>query len=340
MRRGLAAGMLLPLTMLYAALNALRCHLYRTGILKSLNVNALVIVVGNVVAGGAGKTPTVIEIIKFFQRHQILVGVISRGYGRKSSICLEVDKDISAQEAGDEPTLIQRTTGVPVFVSARRYLGAVALLSKYPGIQVIICDDGLQHYGLFRDIEICIFDDRGLGNGWLMPSGPLREPWPRKPVFEAGQSRERLLVLHTGDHPKFAGFRASRNLSRTFRRMNGSSVSIDDFLAGNSKPLLAIAGIAQPEQFFGMLRTLGLRLEQTIALPDHSDFLKIPLEKLEDFQLICTEKDAFKLWGMHPDAIAIPLEQHIEPAFFDCLHACINALNEPKLSSNHGHETT
>jgi tetraacyldisaccharide 4'-kinase len=339
-RRGFLAYALLPLSLLYIGITALRRHLYRVGIFESKRVNAVVIVVGNVVAGGAGKTPTVIEIVKFFQQRKIRVGVVSRGYGRKSSACEEVHPNASAYTSGDEPKLIQSVTGVPVFVAAQRYLGAVALLAKYPDIRVIVCDDGLQHYELCRDIEVCVFDDRGLGNGWLMPSGPLRENWPRNPVLEAGQLNDRLLILHTGQHPQFAGFRASRNLSGTLKRVDGVSISVAEFLKSNEKPLLAIAGIAQPEIFFRMLRMMGIPIVQTMALPDHSDFHELSLHKLENFQLICTEKDAYKLWETQPDALAIPLEQHSEPDFFAYLDTCMNALLEAKLSSPHGHETT
>ncbi len=308
--------------------------------LKPLRVKAIVIVVGNVITGGAGKTPTVIEIVKHLQSRGISVGVVSRGYGRKRSSCEEVSKQSSPSDVGDEPKLIHHATNAPVFVANSRYEGASELLSKYPAMNVIVCDDGLQHYKLYRDIEVCVFDDRGVGNGWLLPSGPLREPWPRAPLRAVGQSDDHILVLHTGGSPKFDGFRAQRKLSRNCLMADGRSVAMEEWIASIQKPILAIAGIAQPALFFDMARAIGLEIAQTMAMPDHSDFQDIDAQTLGSFQVICTEKDAFKLWKFVPDAVAIPLEQHSETDFFKNLDLRINRLLATKLSSPHGYQIT
>jgi tetraacyldisaccharide 4'-kinase len=190
--RGVWVMLLWPLSRVFLALVHLRRWLYRTGWMRSTRVAVPVVVVGNVVVGGVGKTPVVIALVEHFQSKGLRVGVVSRGYGRGNgpgnglggghsadSDCLEVHPDGSAHDFGDESLLIRRSTGVPVFVARQRAQAAKALLAAYPGTQVIIADDGLQHYALQRDFEVCVFDDRGVGNGWLMPAGMLREPWPQ-----------------------------------------------------------------------------------------------------------------------------------------------------------------
>ena len=177
--RGFVACLLWPVSQLYAALDSFRRALYRSDILKVERVPVAVVVVGNVMAGGVGKTPVVIALVKHLQTRGFNVGVISRGYGRTSTACLEVHSGSPVNEVGDEPALIHASTSAPIFVAARRIEAARELLLKHPTTQIIICDDGLQHLRLHRDLDICVFDDRGAGNGWLLPAGPLREPWPR-----------------------------------------------------------------------------------------------------------------------------------------------------------------
>jgi tetraacyldisaccharide 4'-kinase len=293
----------------------LRQGLYMTGMRQRYRVSVPVIVVGNVVAGGAGKTPVVMAVVRHLQARGLRPGVISRGYGRRTQDCREARADSLARDVGDEPALIKRATAVPVFVAHRRIDAAKALLAQYPDTDVLVCDDGLQHYALARDIEVCVFDDRGVGNGFLLPAGPLREPWPR--LVD--------LVLHTGSHPAFTGFTARRALAPCALRANGSRVDLAT-LAKSDQPLLALAAIAQPQAFFSMLEAQGLVLEQTQALPDHYDFDSWirPLNK--NYTLICTEKDAVKLWEKHPDALAVPLVFTPEPAFLAALDALVDTL--------------
>ena len=318
-RRGALAWLLWPASMVFAGLSAVRRSLYRAGVLKTQHVGArlpVVVVVGNVVAGGAGKTPVVIALVRHWQARGLVIGVVSRGYGRRTTDCRAVHDDSLASEVGDEPALIRRTTGAPVFVAARRVEAARALLAAHPTTQVIVSDDGLQHYALRRDIEICVFDDRGAGNGFLLPAGPLREPWPRQVD----------LVLHSGLHPAFAGYTAHRSLAQFAVRQDGTRLALAQLLG---QPLVAVAAIARPEGFFDMLRELGLSLIQTIALPDHYSFdSRFPLPD-NGYTLICTEKDALKLWRNRPDALAVPLQFAPEPAFL----AAIDAMLDAKLSS-------
>jgi tetraacyldisaccharide 4'-kinase len=202
-----------------------------------------------------------------------------------------------------------------VFVAERRIDAARALLAAYPHTQLIVSDDGLQHLALQRDLEIGVFDDRGVGNGWLLPAGPLREPWPRPLDW----------VLHTGQQPAFAGFQAQRTLSPVAYRADGSQVALSDLTAAarqpGAKPLLALAAIAQPEAFFAMLQAAGVQVAQQIGLPDHYNFDSSLPREYDGYELICTEKDAVKLWPICPDALALPLVCTLPAAFFQQLEA-------------------
>jgi tetraacyldisaccharide 4'-kinase len=320
LRRGVLACLLLPLSLLYGLLVALRRAVYRLGWARSRHMPVPVVVVGNVVAGGSGKTPVVIAIAQRLRARGIAAGVISRGYGRRTADCREVRIADASEDTGDEPLLIARETGAPVFVAPRRADAAHALLAAYPSTRVILCDDGLQHHALARDVEICVFDERGIGNGWLLPAGPLRECWPRPAD----------LVLRPASHAKLGGFEVRRRLADFALRSDGERATLADF---HGKAITAVAGIATPEAFFEMLRERGLRAERTIALPDHAD---IPADVLpRDGTLFCTQKDAVKLWRIRPDAWAVPLVLELEPAFWDAFDRLLSA----KLSSPHGPET-
>ncbi len=339
--KGPLARALLPLAVLYGALAALRRQLFRWHILSSQRANAFVIVVGNVVAGGAGKTPTAIALVRHLQAQGLRVGVVSRGFGRDSQVCQAVDAASSAQDVGDEPLLIARATAAPVFVARDRHQAASALLAQHPQTDVIVCDDGLQHYRLFRDLDICVFDDRGCGNGWLLPAGPLREPWPRRGVAAVGQSAERLLVLNTNGAGGVGQFNAQRALATVAKDRHGATTPLRDLNAPGRLPVQAVAGIARPEMFFSMLRQTGLVLAHTQALPDHFDFRNADADSWGAVQLLCTEKDAPKLWQVAPSAFCVALEQTIEPAFFAAVDQHIAAHRAAqaasRLSSGHGH---
>lgn len=322
--RGPAAWALWPVSLLYGALVALRRGLYRTGLLRAEHPGRPVIVVGNVIAGGAGKTPVVIALVQHLQARGLRVGVVSRGYGRNSQDCRAVLPDSPASAVGDEPLLIARSlaggtghTAVPVFVAPHRITAARALLADHPNTDVIVCDDGLQHLALQRDLEICIFNDQGIGNGFLLPAGPLREPWPRRVdwVLHAGSTAPAGSPTHT--------FGLQRRLAPHARRSDGSQVPLASL---RGQPLHALAAIARPGDFFAMLQAEGLTLEHTDALPDHYDFNSWKRTPDERQTLVCTEKDAVKLWALHPDALAVPLAVHIDPRFLDALDARLSAL--------------
>ena len=332
--RGWLACLLWPVAQIYGVLVRVRRSLYRSGFFAGDRFDVAVVVVGNVVAGGAGKTPLVMAVVKHLQSQGLQVGVVSRGYGRSSQESLEVRPETPIYESGDEPALIQRATGAPVFVATKRTDAVRSLRACYPATDVVVCDDGLQHYALSRNIEIAVFDDRGVGNGWLLPAGPLREHWPER--LHQGIN----LVLHTGLTPAFAGFTSSRKLTDYAIAADGSRV---EFNALDHQPLVALAGIANPEAFFDMLRSRGLRLEQTIALPDHHHFTMEDLSALTGCTVLCTEKDAVKLFALPGPAslkiLAVPLEFSPEPAFFTALDALLAPLIS-QLPFDHGHQTT
>lgn len=340
-RRGWVSTLLVPISLLYGAVSGLRRILYATGRLRIERVQPMVIVVGNVVAGGAGKTPTVIALVQHLRSRGLAVGVVSRGYGRvPSHSSLEVQSDSPPQAVGDEPLLIHRATQAPVFVGPTRHAAARALLERHPQTQVLVCDDGLQHYGLHRDLEVCVFDDRGVGNNRLLPAGPLREPWPRHAVARTGQDDRHLLVLHSGQRPAFAGHGAHRALAPYAVNRAGERMPQDAWARADTRPVLALAGIAQPESFFAMLKTQGWPVAQTLALPDHYSFDSASWTIYEGYRLICTEKDAAKLWQTVPDAWAVPLQFEPAPAFFASLDAQVDRHLGAALSSPHGHPTT
>ncbi len=332
LQRGLVAILLWPLSLLYGVLAAIRRKRYQRGSAQVHKIDAQVIVVGNVVAGGAGKTPTVIALVQHLQGQQRKVGVISRGYGRDNTDCMEVLPESAPQTVGDEPLLIRRATGAPVFVASTRYAAARALLARHPQTQTIVCDDGLQHYALYRDLEVCVFDDRGCGNGWLLPAGPLREAWPRTPLASVGQDDARLLVLHTGSRPAFAGFGAHRSLAPFARAADGTTTALDSLGLPGTQPVAALAGIAQPKVFFDMLRAQGVPLAKTVALPDHYDFAQLASADFAGMQLLCTEKDAAKLWQVVPQALAVPLQFEPYTAFFAALDHALATHTAAKLS--------
>lgn len=319
LHKGLLARLLLPASLLYAGLAKLHRALHAAGLLGQAKLPVPLIVVGNVVAGGAGKTPVLMAVVSHLKARGIEAGVISRGYGRRDAgtRTLEVLQASDPLDAGDEPLLIRQRCEVPVFVAPTRLQAGMALLAAHPQVQVIVSDDGLQHHALARDVEICVFDERGTGNGWQLPAGPLREPWPR---------HADIVLRPPGLASRIEGHDVRRRLAPYAVRADGTRKPLAAFEGG----VHAIAGIANPDAFFGMLQDAGLGLSRRTALPDHHDFAG--LEASPGELLVCTEKDAVKLWRLRPDAWAVPLEIEAAPGFWRELDRRVDA----KLSSSHG----
>jgi tetraacyldisaccharide 4'-kinase len=289
---GAVAGLLRPLAALYALLQR-RDRRRREQAAARLPQPAVpVIVVGNLVPGGAGKTPTTIAIVQALQDAGWRPGVVSRGHGRHGRGIESVDARSAARSVGDEPLLIRRRTGVPVLVGPDRRAAALQLLQTWPEVDVVVADDALQHRQLRRDVEVLVFDERGIGNGLLLPAGPLREPLPAAP----GPS---MLVLYNHDRPSTAWPGAI-----TRRRLTGAWL-LQRWLAGagepprplellQGRPLLAMAGIAVPERFFTALEAAGLRIER-LPLADHHAYAGAPPWPAATREVVTTEKDAVKL---------------------------------------------
>jgi len=326
-RRGPWACLLWPLSLVFGAVAALRRQSCRVGWRGSERLPVPVIVVGNVIAGGAGKTPVTLAVVAHLRARGWHPGIVSRGWGRTATDVRQVRTDSDPRDVGDEPLLLRQRSGVPTAVAQRRAEAARALLAAHPGIDILVCDDGLQHLALARDVEIVVFDGRGIGNGWLLPAGPLREPWPRGAQVGAA-SRASPLVLWT-ETPATAvavplpELIARRHLASEAVRSDGTTIPLSGL---QGKPLVALAGIARPEAFFTMLEQTGLRLRQKIALPDHHDFDTLPSSIDARDTLLCTVKDAAKLWRLRADALAVPLLLEMPAAFLAALDERLDRL--------------
>ena len=320
-RKDPLAAALLPLSWIYRLLWAwhrgARARAGRPGEVPAVPV----VVVGNLIVGGAGKTPAVIAIVTALARHGWHPGVISRGYGRASQGLCEVGDGSTPEDCGDEPILIRRGARAPVVVGRNRPHAAKWLCARHPEVDVIVSDDGLQHLALHRDVEVIVFDARGIGNGALLPAGPLREPFglPRP----AGEP----LVLYTSGQSStpLAGHLAHRDLA--------GAMPLSDWLAGRresmrplealrDRPWLAVAGVAHPAAFFDALEARGLRIDR-MPLPDHHRFDALPWPK-GTAAVLLTEKDAVKLRGRdtgETQVWVVGLDFQLPDAFVQALRA-------------------
>ncbi|HEY8876132.1 MAG TPA: tetraacyldisaccharide 4'-kinase [Roseateles sp.] len=288
---GPLSAALLPLSWLYRGLLALRSLAYRFGLKRPEALPVPVVVVGNWIVGGAGKTPTTLALLELLRARGRKLGVVSRGYGREGDGVHLLTRQSTAREAGDEPLLIHLRGHVPVAVGRDRVAAARALLAAHPDLDLLVSDDGLQHWRLPRQLSLLVFDERGLGNGRLLPAGPLRQP----PAALAADQ----LVIYNAASPSTAlpGFVAERRLAGAVTLADwwaGRPARMDHLLALRGQPgLLAVAGVARPQRFFDMLAGLGLDFD-TLALPDHADFAVLPWPA-GTAAVVLTEKDAVKL---------------------------------------------
>jgi tetraacyldisaccharide 4'-kinase len=295
--------LLWPLEVTYKVAWRLRQGAIRLGWIAQYRVNATVIVVGNVVVGGGGKTPLTMALVQRLVKQGHQVGVVSRGYGRAHTSLQIVNSQSLATDVGDEPLMIFQKCNVPVVVGAQRVAAARHLLNQFTSVNVLVCDDGLQHFALQRDIEICVMDATGLGNGHLLPAGPLREPWPRQVD----------LLLHTHQRTLPEGFASRRELSSFALTSEGIQVPSEVL---KLKPVEVVSGIAKPDAFLAMLKQDQFQIRHSTALPDHDDFQTWKPSHPE-LPLLCTEKDAVKLWARFPQALAMPLMFEPESSFWE-----------------------
>ena len=289
LRRGALACALWPVSLLFRALSGARAALFRAGVLRSTRLPVPVVVVGNIFIGGTGKTPLTIWLAGVLREAGFTPGIISRGHGASGQAPRAVSASSSAAEVGDEPLLIARRSGCPVVVARDRAAAGEMLLSAFPKVDILISDDGLQHYALRRDVEIMLFDARGSGNGWLLPAGPLREPASRRRDFTIVNAPELTVALRQSVGGKPYQMQLAGAMAEPLQGP-GQGVPLAS-LAG--KRIVAAAGIGNPARFFAMLRAAGLSIGE-LALPDHHDFLDQPFAQVDADIILITEKDAVK----------------------------------------------
>ena len=274
--------LLLPFSVVFFILSQLRVWFYKVGILKVSKAEVPVIVVGNISIGGSGKTPIVIALCRYFESHNKNVGVVSRGYGGKyTQDALEVTPLTDPKECGDEPALIAQQTNAKVVVAKRRNK-AIKYLTSNNQLDIIISDDGLQHYAMGRDVEIVVIDGvRRFGNGLLLPSGPLREPVKRLQSVD--------IIINNGSI--FEGEISSQLNPECYVNLLTKETKQLDYFKGTQ--CYAIAGIGNPTNFFSLLESQGVDLISK-SFPDHHPFVAKDLVFKEDYPILMTAKDCVK----------------------------------------------
>ncbi|HUW26534.1 MAG TPA: tetraacyldisaccharide 4'-kinase [Gallionella sp.] len=299
---------LLPLSWLFRALVAVRRVLYRNRILSSQRLNVPVIVIGNISIGGTGKTPLTLAVAQQLIRRGRRPLIVSRGYGGSAQQSQQVSPDNIAQQVGDEPLLMARRNLCPVWIGKDRAAAAQAALLANPQCDVVLCDDGLQHYRLRRDMEIAVIDGgRGFGNGFMLPAGPLREPAARLQTVDA--------VVVNGGEPTADQY-AMHLSGEIFHNL------LDPDKAVNADELRklrchAVAGIGHPQRYFRHLASLGLNAVEH-AFPDHHFYCPADLSFMDCDALLLTEKDAVKCGAFADERYwVLRVEARIDPALTD-----------------------
>ena len=302
-RQGAIAWLLWPVSLVFAAGVVLRRLLYAIRVFKSAHPGIPVIVVGNLTVGGSGKTPLVIWVAEFLKSKGWAPAIISRGYGAKVQAPRAATVASEAAEVGDEPILLARRSGCPVWIGPDRVQVAAVLRAAQPEVNVLVLDDGLQHYRMRRDLEIAVVDARGFGNGFMLPAGPLRE------------SRLRLMTVD-------AVVSHASNVKGYAMRLEGDEVHrMTD--ARERRPLKsfagqkvhAAAGIGDPNRFFLRLGAAGVKVIPH-PFPDHHAFSPRDLEFGDELPVMLTEKDAVKLRSAaRPNWWVLPVSAKLDPAF-------------------------
>jgi len=285
--------LLWPVALLYLTLARVRRLAYARGWLRAVEVDVPVIVVGNVSVGGTGKTPFVIWLTEQLRQRGRRVGIVTRGYrGNAADWPRAVTADSDPREVGDEPVLLARRTGCAVFAGPDRAAAAAALLEA-ARVDVLLSDDGLQHYRLARRFEIAVVDGvRGMGNGLCIPAGPLRESVSRLQEVDA-------IVVNGGTWGHAGVFRAEAVVTKVYSLKNGTTRTLDSF---RGRPVHAVAGIGNPQRFFDLLEDAGLDVVPH-PLEDHADLGAAQLSFDEPGAVLITEKDAVKCEQLAPDDV-------------------------------------
>ncbi|MCE2949833.1 MAG: tetraacyldisaccharide 4'-kinase [bacterium] len=316
------SALLLPVSWLFRLAVEARRFAFRAGWAKREAVGVPVIVVGNVTVGGTGKTPLTIWLVLYLITRGWHPGVVSRGYGGSASderVSEPVGRHSDPQRVGDEPVLIARRTPAPVWIGVDRVFAARALLREHPEVDVLVADDGLQHYRLAREVEIAVVDAAlGFGNGHMLPSGPLREPVHRLAAVDA------LVINGAADIdspvPRAAQFEMRIAASRVYRLDDPAVIAAPESLRGQR--LHAVAGIGYPDRFFALLESLGLTFVEH-PFPDHHRFEPADLD-FGDEPVILTEKDAVKCVRFATARHwVLAIEAQVDAAFGEHLVHCL-----------------
>jgi len=314
--------LLLPLHWVFCGLSAVRRWLYRIGLLAVYRAPVPVIVVGNISVGGTGKTPVTEALIQWLISQGLQPAIISRGYGGRGPFPQLVTATSSATAVGDEPKLLASRTQVPLVVGANRQQAIALLLKQHPEVSVIVSDDGLQHYALARDIEVVVVDgQRGFGNGWRLPLGPLREPLSRlQHVDFIVQNGESSLAALT--QSKIPAWRFDLRPD-AWRRVNQAQGSQAEPVTLEPGDYAAVAGIGNPQRFFDTVAaTLAaeatIRVVETKAFADHHPFSAADFAQFNELTgVLMTEKDAAKCQPFAPDHwYYLPVSAQFETEFW------------------------
>lgn len=326
---GWLSTLLRPLAALTGLVVARKRNAYLTGARAAWRAPVPVVVVGNIYVGGTGKTPVVIEVVRQLQARGWTPGVVSRGYGVDVGAAPRVGQgQLAAADYGDEPALIARATGTAIAVHPHRPRAVQALLRAHPGVDVVVSDDGLQHLALARDVEIVVQDERGVGNGRLLPAGPLREPAQRLADVDAivtNAGRPRAAAAPAAGAPRQLAMWLEPTHAQ--RVTDGATRTLADLAALPPARLAAAAGIGNPARFFQTLEQAGIRPAHTLALPDHYAYAQSPFTALDADLILVTAKDAIKCAALDdPRLWAVQVGTRLsDPDFGDWLSATLRA---------------
>ena len=300
--------LLTPLSILFFIFIQTRKYFYSIQLLKSLKLSRPVIIIGNITLGGTGKTSLIQKIIEELIKKKISVGVISRGYGSITKDPQEVFKNSKLQDVGDEPLLLKKKYDIPIYVGKDKVSVGQFLINQYPHVQLILSDDGLQHYKLKRDLEVCIIDgERGLGNNRLLPSGPLREPKTRLNqcnlvILNGKNNNFDYDYLMTYINPNFLMNRNNQKIK--FKELKGQDIFI-------------MSAIGNPNRLIKFFRSFGIDFKYKF-FNDHYFFKQKDFDGLEKKMIVMTEKDIVKCENINHDNIwYLPVSIEIDEGFIN-----------------------